>query len=332
MSTDILANLCKFMRETNFDDRSLIIDDSELKSAASSTVNSPRASESDKVICDDCSGIITISENELVCTGCGIIKTIDNCIVPETERVVTYRIKIVGKDGQSYQHDLDKSAPVNPSAIRKQSVLKELMTLNLKFIGKGRLGLPGDALKKAADDFNQLQDHFIKRGINKRQILVSLIYNSCIACGFHRNKAEIADFAELPTNAISKGDTIVRSAIAEGKVDFKIVNDTTSAHVETIFDKISGIIDKAVTPKYKLIIIELLGIAEKYGIIANAQMKSKVSGALIYILECAGKTKDIEQVMAKLDVRANTIKKITLELDEFSEYFEVPLAKLKILT
>lgn len=330
MSADILANLCKLMRETNFNDIRTTGSSSKLEQETK-LPETPKSSSSasDNVICDDCGGVISIQENELVCTGCGIIKTLDNCIIPETERVVTYRIKIIGKDGGAYQHDLDKSAPVNPSAIRKQSVLKELMTLNLKFIGKGHPGLPGDALKRAADDFNQLQDHFIKRGINKRQILVSLIYNSCIACGFHRNKAEIADFAELPTNAISKGDTIVRSAIAEGKVDFKIVNDTTSAHIETVFEKISAVIDKTTAPRYKSTIIELIGIAEKYGIIANAQMKSKVSGTLIYVLEQLGKDKEIEQIMKMLDVRANTIKKITSELNDFSDYFAELITKLK---
>lgn len=324
------------MKETSFNEvtsetdlSTLVRETDEFKKTASDTasVGCESVETYNGVSCDECHGNVTIQNDELVCSGCGIIKTLDNYLGSD-ERVVTYRIKIIGKDGGQFQHDLDKSAPINAVNIRKQSVLKELMTLNLKYIDKGGKGIPGDALKIAADSFNQMQDHYIKRGMNKRQILCSLIYIACMSCGYHRDKTDIAAFSELPSGAMSKGDVIVRTAVAEGKLDMKINEDTSEVHIETLFEKINSIIAKDDAIKYRKAIVEMIKVCENVGICSSNQMKSKVAGFLIFLLQMLKKDKTAEEVLLKIDVRPNTIKKIVAELDDFESYFSDIVKKI----
>ena len=334
MADAVLANLCKYMRGINFDELEAKFDEpenrqesttdesSENKSQASSVVQS----QDQDVTCDDCGGTFSIQNGELLCSGCGIIETCDESVINESS-MISYRIKIVGKDGGQFQHDLDKSAPVNMSAMRKQSVLKELMAFNYKFANNGGNYFPGNILKTAAEKFNQLQDYYVKRGVEKRRILAVLIYHAFLEHGYHREKKEIANFVELPTRAMSKGDVTIRTAISEGKIDMKISTDTTLPHVKTLFDKISGILNNP--DKYKDAVMQIAAICDKNLICSGTQMKSKVSGILIYILQTNKMETEKAKVMEKIEVRSNTIKKVIADLDEYDAYFEDIIAKLK---
>jgi hypothetical protein len=309
-----------------------LVTDNKTSQDKSQDVDAVSSSESlnSDAICDICNGVITLQNDELFCSGCGIIKTVNSDIMDDHERIITYRIKIIGKDGGQFQHDLDRSAPVNETVIRKESILRELMTLNLKYIDKGGNAIPNNALKRAADYYNQIQEHYIKRGSTKQMILVSLIYKSCLECGFYRDKTDITNFAQLPTNAISKGDTVVRKAIAEGKIDTKLMDDTSHPHIETIFEKLSEIINASDAPKYKGAVAQIIKIAEKNGICANNQMKSKVAAMIVFIMQHVNRHEDAGKIMSKIDVRPNTIKKIIGELNEYYEYFEAIVEKLVI--
>lgn len=334
MANDILANLCKYMKETNLNDLKQNskedkdndhVVDTELVSNINDNSDVDITSEND-IICDECGGNISLQNDELLCSGCGVIRISDNSIIndssSDSDRVTTYRIKIVGKDGGQFQHDLDRAAPINETAIRKASILAELQTLNCNFVNKNCNAMLGDALDLAANYYNQMQNHYIKRGANKKMILTALIYKACLECGYHRDKVDIAKFVELPTNAISKGDAIVRKAVAEGKIDMKLMDDTSHPHIETTFVKIKDIIDETCAMKYKKATSQIITISEKHGICANNQMKSKVAAIIVFIMQKINKNDIATKIMSKIDVRNNTIKKIVNELDEYQEYFQ----------
>src|SRR5271165_2026633 len=99
MSQDILASLCKLMKDTKIN--------------SSKSASDTKSKSDNDMTCDDCGSVVIVQGNELVCNGCGVIKMMDDDQLGNNDnnRIVTYRIKIVGKDGSQFQHDLDKSAP-----------------------------------------------------------------------------------------------------------------------------------------------------------------------------------------------------------------------------
>ena len=269
--------------------------------------------------CIGCNSEFVVKDNDLVCTACGEI--IDLNGFGDFDNHISFRIKIIGKDSNMYQKDLDSSAPIDVARIRQQNISKEFSKLDLEYKNKTGRSFPSNVLKEASENYNQLQKYYVKRGKSKREIMASLLFRACHNLNFHREKSEITNFAQLPSNGMSKGDTIVRKAAAEGKIDIVINDDTTQPHLESAFEKYSELFTSVDQKKYRTTVGKILKIAEDNGICTSSQMKSKVTGILCYILSKISPDTQ-KKVMEKSDIRANTIRKVMEELDDYKSYFD----------
>jgi hypothetical protein len=268
--------------------------------------------------CPDCNVPMTPSgTSEYVCNDCGRITqyTADGC-KDHSEAVNTcIRICTGANKGRFYNinGDYDRT--------RKKIISDQLMQNQNNYSGNA---FPINILKAAATQYNNIQKiveddigengeikgqkKFVRRGNIKDEVLAALIYFECIREKLVRKKKDIAAFMNLPTNGFSRGEDILRTIHAEGKIDIPCDEE----------EPIEGFVDRYMEAlglekqNYSDFVVELVMESERKKMGMNSQVSSKIVGAISLIISVCKLNINTQQLERACDnTKKNTFTRFT---------------------
>ena len=166
-------------------------------------------------ICDQCGSIqeiigdnSEIKDGGSIHTSCAVINNYN------TSSTSSAPLRMIGPESRSYQKRLISSTSDYRHTQRKNT-LDDMLNAAHKYEGAG---IPKHIIDKAADEYNQMQQQYIKRGDVRRGIMAWLVYELCIDNGIHRNPKEVAEMFDTSHTELSNGSKIVADARAEGVI------------------------------------------------------------------------------------------------------------------
>lgn len=179
-------------------------------------------------------------------------------------------------------------------------------------------------------DENEELKPLIKRGIFKRQLLVVMIYHMAISeYKVQYRRADIATWAGLSNDGLSKASTFLRNLHAKGYIDMTFDNETVFGYTNRYFEAIG--IDNGDYIKFAT---ELVEYTETKKILMTSKLSSKVAGALwIVITHCKLNFPASEVEKCSDNIKPATFKKfskiVDTNIDKFAHIFnkyKIPLS------
>ena len=243
------------------------------------------------------------------------------------------RLRVVGPGSSYYQRDLDRNTTVDYSDTQRRYVLQELHSYNMAYRESGHNPFPVNVLQMTADAYSQVQQQFVKRSQMKQTILAAILYHMCIKAGFARDRGEVAEFAQLRTHGIAKGDDFLRSLQADNLIDLDVNADCLDAYIVTAFARLRLIAERT-TPRCQNEAAEvaiqglqravrgIVVIAVRENIGTQSVLRSKVIAGTYEVLRRAGGTITLGDVVDRCTIRRNTITRFTTKLAEYHSHFE----------
>ena len=270
-----------------------------------------------------------------------IIGDLKDCVVESSGILKT---SISGKKSEY------TSVPDNSKSQRKQ-ILDQLIRLNDVYTSGPKF--PKNILESTANSYNDIQKlvidtfddngevnggkKFVKRGSIKDETLGAWLYYTCINSGLSRKKKDIAEFMQLSSNGISRGDTILRNLYNEGKITIPAYvepsDDFSRRYLEALgLLKMTEYGDMTETSeRYKGFVDELVETSIKKRIAACSIKSSKIVGAIwvLIVKENLGiKESLVEDACDK--TRKNTFTRFSKAIDENITAFIPVFEKYKI--
>jgi ribosomal protein S27AE len=281
--------------------------------------------------CPECNIPMSPSSEGYECSKCHIVEQILG-EVKDCSQESSGVIKMCYKSGNKSTFT---SVPDNSKSQKKQ-IQDQLYKLNEVYQGHK---IPKNILESAADGYNGIQrliidkydsmgqlcgqKKFVKRGNIKNETLGAWLYYSCVNAGLSRKKKDVADFMQLPSNGISRGDDILRTLHNEGKITIPIHAEPSADFAYRYLDALGLIkmVDDTdeITKQskdYCGFIEELVRVSENKKIATNSVHSSKIVGA-IWVIVCHQKlpftTVQIEEACDK--IRKNTFTRFSKEIE-----------------
>jgi hypothetical protein len=234
-------------------------------------------------------------------------------------------LRIVGPGSKQLQPDLYRSGAGDTAATQKRLIFDEYKLYRQLYMDAGGRALPLDACQQAAEYYNSMQRLCVKRSQSKKTAMAACFWYACLRIGFSPAKTEIADFLQLKTRGIARGTNLIRSFVADGKMDIEVDADPCASEIKTLFIRI----DKG-DPSYEQLretVHKLVQIAVENNICSNSVLRSKVAG-ITYVVLCRCKDRALishPPVLAKFcqgHIRKNTIDCVIRDLESFHSYFK----------
>lgn len=259
--------------------------------------------------CPDCNRPMNIRELEYQCPDCARIIPIaaDLCKDHDETRSGNIKISTGAYKGKFYNinHDYSKT--------QKKLISDQLIHNNSAFVGRK---FPRDILMLVALGYNNIQKlifeveeadcrsqkKFVRRGNMKDEIIASLLYYECIRAGITRKKKDIAAFMNLPTSGFSRGEDVLRSLNAEGRIDIPVDIEPADDFVDRYLEALN--IEDAPSREF---VRELVAISEEKKIGMNLQISSKIVGAIWVLIQ----NKGLDISSGALEKAADDMKKNT---------------------
>jgi transcription initiation factor TFIIIB Brf1 subunit/transcription initiation factor TFIIB len=268
------------------------------------------------------------SNLEYECADCGLIVEGDTA-EPEDgaprEMQNTARLRIVGPNSNQLQPDLYRSSSDNTAATQKKIIYEEYVKYNQFHVeAKGR-AISLDAFSLAAELYNSVQKHCVKRSQNKKAIMAACLWRACVQIGFVLPKTEIATFMQLAVKGIARGDNFIRALHADGKMESLDVHaDPCKPEIVTLFTHLG--LDG---PKYAGLrdaVFDIVQTAVKEMIGTSSVLRSKVAGATFVVLRRCKDHKLVPKPPSLQEfcdgrIRKNTVERMTRQLDEYHSHF-----------
>ena len=309
---------------------------SSANSRANSSSNSSanlRASNIHDNICS-CGSILIKDILNYTCNNCGLIKDDDFMDEEFKDQTSAGRLRIVGPSSNFYQKDLYRSGTPATSETQKAQILDFLISLRNESIKSNKLAISLSAIQSAAEYYNSIQRNYVKRNENKKLILAECLKIACRDENFVPSDADLAEFMQLKTKGIAKGENFVRAFAADGNIVFKTDQSSCRPEIETIFMQL-GFYNlnehgEEIEDKYKTlknIVEKIVTLAEKHKIANKSIRRSKVAGATYEVLRrCKDnslipKIPPIQHFYDK-KIRKNTIENVTKGLYCYHSVFE----------
>ena len=211
-----------------------------------------------------------------------------------------------------------------------------------RYIESGGKAFPKSACKTAAEYYNSIQRHYVKRNQNKKAIMAECLFLACIQDNFVPPKAATAEFMGLNTKGIARGENFLRSIAADGKINNIDINvSTCRPEIETLFMQLKYTeLDKKANCEYKFLkdaIEKIVQTAEDSHIGTKSIIRSKVAGATYEVLRrCTNKTLVPKmlttQEFCHEKIRKNTIERFIKELYIYHSKFEPIYAEFGLET
>ena len=263
--------------------------------------------------CEKCGGLIVISNNMLLCKGCGL----------ETEQIVAMAgddtttgindsnvndkgfisMRITGKGSYSYNRNLLKSC-ANYSQYRKMNSLKEMHNWNSQ---SSNLKLPKNIMEEANNMFAKIKEkgHVYRKDV-KKGVQSACLYYACYNNGISKTPNEIAQVANIAEKFHSTGDRILRDLNERGIIELP-------KKINPILDYVNRYFEILKIPlEYKRFVLEIIYLAdrEKLHVLCDSKNNTKCIGS-IYMLIDRVKTLNIikERIDKDCDISKTTFIK-----------------------
>jgi transcription initiation factor TFIIIB Brf1 subunit/transcription initiation factor TFIIB len=254
------------------------------------------------------------------------------------------RLRIVGPDSAYYQRDLDRNTTVDYSETQRRHVMQELMAYNTAYREQGGNPFPINVLEATADAYGQVQRVCVKRSQMKQTILAALLYHMCIKHNFTRDRHEVADFAQLRSHGIARGDDFLRSLQADQKIDIDVNRDRLTPYIVTTFARMklgskyaSDLLGVSATfsrggradpiEALQAAVRDIVGIAVDKNIGTQSVLRSKVIATTYEVLRRAGAKTTLDDIVSRCTIRKNTITRFTTKLFEYHTHFQAAYAQ-----
>lgn len=273
--------------------------------------------------CPDCNCMLVVQELCYECPNCHLVfgaadaycdiictKKADEMYIPSS------RMKVNGPNSRPYQSDFDKTnAATCPQG--KKSIYEELKRYNEIFREQGGNPIPNNVLKIVAEDYKKIQEKEVKRGNEKKQIIVCLLQNACLSQGFSRKNKEIAKLMGLSNSKTSRGYDYVRRKNEENEII-----EVDSGHLDSYISGAFHNVDmhhlyQSLGPIAK----EVVETAKKNNIGTNSELRSRANAAVYEILCRAGYEIDLKKYAEKCGIRDHTLSKFLTNLRQYHSYF-----------
>jgi transcription initiation factor TFIIIB Brf1 subunit/transcription initiation factor TFIIB len=273
--------------------------------------------------CEDCNTRMRPMKNSYKCEECGIdekvyenknefsISIIDNY---NSSEQCSQSIKIVGKDSYRYKKALWKTSS-DYKKVQSNTTNRQLSRFN----AQSRVGrLPIIILKEAADLYKQVQKYnIVCRGKGRVGALGACIGFVCDIHDISKKPKEIAAFLDIDESYLSKGDKLLRSLHAEGKIDIPIYHNPKNAYLIQYFEALD------IDEKYKPFVSDLIDRASQTDMRGenNSRISTQCAGA-VYAL------KILENLSFK---KADIVRYCKISKSTFIRYHDFLLKNRKTL-
>lgn len=264
---------------------------------------------------------------DYVCDGCGLVvegdpTEPDDDEAPRAAPNVA-RLRIVGAGSSQLQPDLYRSGPGNTAAVQRKQIYEEYCAYRAMHIERGRRAFPLDACSRAADMYNDgVQRTCVKRSQNKKSIMAACLYRACIKIGFSPQKSEIAEFMQLQSKGIARGDNVVRSLIADGKMADDSDEDDCRPAIRTLFAQLGLESEKFNDLRAAVYEIVQTAIAANIGV--SSLLHSKVAAATFVALsrsQGSPTRQSLQDFCQRASIRKNTVERMLKQIESYHSHF-----------
>lgn len=274
--------------------------------------------------CKYCGIMMDISGNDYQCNTCGIVK--QNIVYENksSDKIIGGGIKIhTGRHTQYFNINGEYSK------LQQKTIYDLLINNNSKFVGPK---LPLNIIKSVVELYNSIQKivnvnidksgnvtskkKYVRRGSIKDEILAALIYFECIKEKTIRKKKDIASFMRLTNDGFSRGEDIVRSLEASGKINIPILDEPVDGFIDRYLETLN-INDS----RFNKFITDIIKTSEELNLCMTSQLSSKVVGCIWIIIE-----------KCKLDITSTMLEKATdnTKKNTFNKFSKNILINIKI--
>jgi len=277
--------------------------------------------------CPDCGYALVIHDISYECPEChrvfeaADIRDVLPVSNPESPgaQALRGRLRVVGRESNWYQPDLDRTNPGESCEVQKKSTYQELVRLNTEYGSRGGNPFPLDVLNDVAERYNVIQKMGVKRSQMKRVILAAFIFHTCFSRGFSRSKTEAAQMMQLQSNGIARGDDYLRSVNEEHPLEINMNCNRTKPHIISTFAQL-GFTAEDHKPLQEAV-AELVSTAVAKYIGHRSILRSKVVAATYEILRRKGLSVTLDEISTKCSIRKHTITRFLKQLGEYHSHF-----------
>lgn len=199
---------------------------------------------------------------------------------------------------------------------QKKMIVEQLMRNRRDYNGDK---IPENILQKTAEIYNGIQRNhesdedqekkFVRRGPIKDEILSFLIEKVCESEGLARSQQEISQFMKLRNNGYARGEKIVNSLIAAGRLALPEPVSDAVRHTDHFFEKMN-----ITEPRYHKFVCDIFDISEQLQICMQSQPASKIVGAIYLLVRSEGLKFTAADIERFTSIKKNTFNKFYKEL------------------
>lgn len=274
-------------------------------------------------VCTLCGKAMFISHLTYVCD-CGKIGEIAESCYDDNDETVGSSIKMMSGNRHRTYYNINSDY----SKTQKKNINIQL----IKKHNNATIPISPQVIKKVAELYNSIQKtvietetgqkKFVRRGEIKNEVLAALIYYQCINDNFSRKKKDIACFMELSTNGFSRGESIVRNLVSNGKLNIVLDQNPMIDFLNRYFERLE------LDDNYKDFVIRIIEHSENLKIGMDSHISSKVSGTIWLLIDAL----KLDIKISVVEIAADNTKKNTFvkfykcvlqKMDVFREIFEV---------
>jgi len=275
--------------------------------------------------CDDCNIPMIHNASEYQCGQCNQSKPFYDMFKDYSDTSNrSIRITTGTNKGRFYNITNDYSKT------QMKSIMDQLNQKQSEYSGPA---FPHNILLAAAVKYNEIQkfitedsidEHgnvcgqkkFVRRGNIRDETLAGLIYFEGIREHLVRKKRDVAEFMKLHTCGFSRGEDILRSLHAEGKIDIPVDEEPIDGYIDRYMEALN--LDK---PSYVGFVTDIVNLSEQRKVGMSSQLSSKIVGAIwILIQRC------------KLGISSDKLEKATdnTKRNTFIKFYNVVNTNIKL--
>lgn len=276
-------------------------------------------------ICDVCQVSMIHNKNEWCCPVCNIVKDYeDNVSDNEDSVAITIKRSVGMYKGRYYNMNVDYSK------IQRKTIDALLKSYAGAYEG---VPIPYDLLQETADIYNSIQKlriepkggdgtgavqkKFVRRHTIKDEILAAILYSVCSNHGCTRKRKDIAKFMQLSTGGFSKGEHIIRTLNAEGKIELAKNDDDIMSFVTRYLGSL-----KIKTKENKRYVERIVSLSEDKFVSMTSHISSKVAGAVWILTEKLDMKVSIKEFESACDnIKKSTFIKFVNEVRKHESLF-----------
>jgi hypothetical protein len=265
------------------------------------------------------------SNLEYICSGCGLIAEGDTA-EPDGDDAprappAAGQLRLVGAHSSHLQPDLYRSGGGCTAAVQKRQVFEEYKIYRLLYVEEGGRAFPLNACELAAELYHAVQKAYVKRSLNKKTIMAACLQRACYLTGYAPSRAEVADFMQLPSKGIARGENFLRGLVADGKMDLEVNADPSRAEIATLFALLG--LEGGQHAGLREAVYDVVQTAIRSNIGTSSVLRSKVAAATYAVLcRRRGVPPPSLQEFCRGRIRKNTCSRMLGELAGYHSFFE----------